>query len=102
MVRPAAQFHRAQRSLHRTRDGVARAGGRALLDQAALTAAAIDALVVVSTTGMATPSLDALLIERMGLRRDTERLPVFGLGCAGGVSAWRARRSWRSAGPAHG
>jgi alkylresorcinol/alkylpyrone synthase len=58
----------------------------ALLDQAALTAAAIDALVVVSTTGMATPSLDALLIERMGLRRDTERLPVFGLGCAGGVS----------------
>lgn len=57
-----------------------------LLDQAGLTVADIDALAVVSTTGMATPSLDALLIERMAMRRDTERLPVFGLGCAGGVS----------------
>jgi alkylresorcinol/alkylpyrone synthase len=58
----------------------------ALLDQSALAAGDIDALVVVSTTGMATPSLDALLIERMALRRDIERLPVFGLGCAGGVT----------------
>jgi alkylresorcinol/alkylpyrone synthase len=45
----------------------------------------IDAIVVVSTTGIATPSLDALLIERMGLRRTVQRLPIFGLGCAGGV-----------------
>jgi len=45
----------------------------------------IDSIVVVSTTGIATPSLDALLIERMGLRRTVERLPIFGLGCAGGV-----------------
>ncbi|NNE84965.1 MAG: type III polyketide synthase [Alphaproteobacteria bacterium] len=57
-----------------------------LLGQAGLMANDIDALVVVSTTGMATPSLDALLIERMALRRDVERLPVFGLGCAGGVT----------------
>ncbi|HJY49345.1 MAG TPA: type III polyketide synthase, partial [Stellaceae bacterium] len=45
----------------------------------------IDSIVVVSTTGVATPSLDALLIERMGLRRTVQRLPIFGLGCAGGV-----------------
>src|SRR5437899_262604 len=45
----------------------------------------IDSIVVVSTTGIATPSLDALLIERMGLRRTVRRLPIFGLGCAGGV-----------------
>ena len=45
----------------------------------------IDSIVVVSTTGIATPSLDALLIERMGLRSTVERLPIFGLGCAGGV-----------------
>jgi alkylresorcinol/alkylpyrone synthase len=45
----------------------------------------IDAIVVVSTTGIATPSLDALLMERMGLRRDVMRLPIFGLGCAGGT-----------------
>lgn len=59
---------------------------RGLLEKHGLSSDDIDALVVVSTTGMATPSLDALLIERMGLRRDTERLPIFGLGCAGGVS----------------
>lgn len=46
---------------------------------------AVDAVVAVSTTGLATPSLDALLIERLGLREDAARLPVFGLGCAGGV-----------------
>jgi alkylresorcinol/alkylpyrone synthase len=45
----------------------------------------IDSIVVVSTTGVATPSLDALLMERMGLERTVRRLPIFGLGCAGGV-----------------
>ncbi|MCZ6840149.1 MAG: type III polyketide synthase [Alphaproteobacteria bacterium] len=65
-----------------------------LLEQAAeralaaakLTPAEIDALVIVSTTGVATPSLDALLLDRMSFRRDVQRLPVFGLGCAGGVT----------------
>jgi alkylresorcinol/alkylpyrone synthase len=45
----------------------------------------VDAIVAVSTTGIATPSLDALLMERMGLRRTVQRLPIFGLGCAGGA-----------------
>jgi alkylresorcinol/alkylpyrone synthase len=45
----------------------------------------VDGIVTVSTTGVATPSLDALLIERLRMRRDIRRLPVFGLGCAGGV-----------------
>src|SRR5216684_120346 len=42
---------------------------RACLVQAALPVEAIDAIVVVSTTGIATPSLDALLMERLGLAR---------------------------------
>lgn len=46
---------------------------------------AIDALVVVSTSGIATPSLDALLMDRLQLPRTVVRLPIFGLGCAGGV-----------------
>lgn len=45
----------------------------------------LGAIVVVSTTGIATPSLDALVVERMGLRRNIVRLPIFGLGCAGSV-----------------
>lgn len=58
---------------------------RALLEEAKLTIDDIDGIVVSSTTGIATPSLDALVIERMQLRRDIRRLPIFGLGCAGGV-----------------
>jgi alkylresorcinol/alkylpyrone synthase len=45
----------------------------------------IDQVVVVSTTGIATPSLDAMLLNRLPLRSDVRRLPIFGLGCAGGV-----------------
>ena len=41
--------------------------------------------MVASSTGIATPSLDALLMERLDMRRTTMRLPIFGLGCAGGV-----------------
>ncbi|MEI9932669.1 MAG: hypothetical protein WDM89_19580 [Rhizomicrobium sp.] len=56
-----------------------------LLAEAGLDKNDIDAVVVASTTGIATPSLDALIVERMQLRRDIKRLPIFGLGCAGGV-----------------
>jgi alkylresorcinol/alkylpyrone synthase len=56
-----------------------------LLDRAGRSKDEIDAIVVVSTTGIATPSLDALLIDRMELRATVRRLPIFGLGCAGGV-----------------
>jgi alkylresorcinol/alkylpyrone synthase len=55
------------------------------LEAAGLTPRDIDATVCVSTTGIATPSLDAVLAGRIGLRSDVRRLPIFGLGCAGGV-----------------
>ena len=45
----------------------------------------IDMIVTVSSTGIATPSLDARLMEELPFRRDVQRLPIFGLGCAGGV-----------------
>lgn len=57
----------------------------AALARAGRSAEEIGAIVAVSTTGIATPSLDALLMERMGLRRTVRRLPIFGLGCAGGT-----------------
>ncbi|MDE2228315.1 MAG: type III polyketide synthase [Alphaproteobacteria bacterium] len=59
---------------------------RACLAQATLAPGQIDAVVTVSTTGIATPSLDARLLNRLGLRPDVTRLPVFGLGCAGGIA----------------
>ncbi len=55
------------------------------LDAAGLKASDIDMIVVASTSGIATPSLDAQLMERLPFRRDVQRLPIFGLGCAGGV-----------------
>jgi len=65
-------------------DLLEQAADRALAS-AGLDPAAIDGVVAVSTSGIATPSLDALIVERMRLRRNVERLPIFGLGCAGGV-----------------
>jgi alkylresorcinol/alkylpyrone synthase len=61
------------------------AAARRALDRARVAADEIDAVVCVSTTGIATPSLDALLMGRLGLRPDVRRLPIFGLGCGGGV-----------------
>jgi len=45
----------------------------------------IDHLFFVTTTGIATPSIDALLVNRLGLRPDLKRSPLFGLGCAAGA-----------------
>jgi alkylresorcinol/alkylpyrone synthase len=61
------------------------AAGRAL-DEARLTAGEVDIVVTVSSTGIATPSLEARAMAELGFRPDVARVPVFGLGCAGGVS----------------
>lgn len=45
----------------------------------------IDGVVGVSTTGIATPSIEARAAPKLGLRDDVRRVPIFGLGCAGGV-----------------
>ena len=56
------------------------------LHAAGIGADAVDTVVTVSSTGIATPSLEARAAGRMGFRADIDRVPVFGLGCAGGVS----------------
>ncbi len=56
------------------------------LAKAGLQPSDIDGIVFVSTTGIATPSLEARVAPRLGFRSDVRRVPVFGLGCAGGVS----------------
>ena len=58
----------------------------AAIEKAGLAPDQIDGIVTVSTTGIATPSLEARVGPRMGLRDDVRRVPMFGLGCAGGVN----------------
>jgi len=76
-------------------------GERAIQDalsDAGLSPTDIDHLIFVSVTGIATPSIDARLVNRLGLRRDVKRTPIFGLGCvAGAVGLTRAAdlvRAW--------
>jgi alkylresorcinol/alkylpyrone synthase len=56
------------------------------IEEAAIDPTEIDAVVTICSSGIATPTLEARALPRLGLRSDVRRVPVFGLGCAGGVS----------------
>lgn len=60
---------------------------RSALARAGLQPRDIDHLFFVTVTGIATPSVDALLVNRLGMRREIKRTPIFGLGCAAGAAA---------------
>jgi alkylresorcinol/alkylpyrone synthase len=63
-----------------------RQAAQGALDAAGLWGSDIDILVTVSSTGIATPSLEAHCQGALGFRPDAARVPVFGLGCAGGAT----------------
>lgn len=58
------------------------------LASAQITKEEITDLIFVSTTGLSTPSLDALIINEMRMNQYISRTPIFGLGCGGGVSGF--------------
>jgi alkylresorcinol/alkylpyrone synthase len=47
----------------------------------------LGAFFFASVTGISSPSIDALLINQMGLCRNIRRVPIFGLGCVAGAAA---------------
>jgi alkylresorcinol/alkylpyrone synthase len=91
-VRPVAWFEQPQGWPERTEaylDGAGAlyaAAASAVLQRAGVDAKDIGTVVTVSSTGIATPSLETRVAKELGLRPDAARVPVFGLGCAGGVT----------------
>ena len=57
-----------------------------LLDRARIGAAEISQLTFTTVTGIAVPSIDARLMNRIPFSRNLKRMPLFGLGCAGGAA----------------
>jgi alkylresorcinol/alkylpyrone synthase len=55
------------------------------LDKVGTDPSEVGAIFFVSTTGLSTPSIDSLLLSRLGLSEHTRRVPIWGLGCAAGV-----------------
>ena len=56
-------------------------------------------LIYVNSTGHATPSLDARLINELNFSVQTSRLPIWGLGCAGGAAGLSRARDYCRAHP---
>jgi len=71
----------------------------AALERAGITPAELDHVVFVSTTGIATPSLDARISLGLGCRADCRRTPLWGLGCAGGAAGLARARDLALADP---
>jgi alkylresorcinol/alkylpyrone synthase len=68
-------------------------------EDAGISPSALDAILFTTVTGLATPSMDARLINRMGLSTQITRMPFFGLGCVGGAAGLSRTADWLKAHP---
>jgi alkylresorcinol/alkylpyrone synthase len=59
---------------------------RAALEQSDTPPSKLDHVFFTTVTGIATPSIEARLVDRLGLRADVKRTPIFGLGCVAGAA----------------
>jgi alkylresorcinol/alkylpyrone synthase len=81
-----ADFTEANDAWIRVGTEVGAAAIEAALACAGLGVQDVDALWCTSVTGVAAPSLDARLINRLGFRPNLKRVPIFGLGCVAGAA----------------
>jgi alkylresorcinol/alkylpyrone synthase len=79
-------FAKANDAFVRVGTDVGEAAVRDALGRAGLSPVDVDHLFFVTVTGISTPSLDAKLVNRLGLPRRVKRTPIFGLGCLAGAA----------------
>jgi len=60
---------------------------------------AVDLIIFVSSTGLSTPSLDTFIMSERPFREDIIRMPLWGLGCAGGAIGLSRAFDWITAHP---
>ncbi len=85
----------------RVAQDVGAAAVRDALERAGLGVGDVEALITVTVTGVATPSLDARLMNRLDLSPGVRRLPIFGLGCVAGAAGISRAADYVRAYPDH-
>lgn len=94
-------FAKANAAWTRIAAELGQAAASQALSRAGLEPRDVDHLFFVTGTGIATPSLDARVVNAMGFRADLKRTPIFGLGCAGGAAAVARAADYLRAFPEH-
>ena len=94
-------FTRANDTFIRVATDIGAEAVLAALAQVGATPRDIDAIWFVSVTGIAAPSIDARLVNRLGFRSDIKRTPVFGLGCVAGAAGIARAADYIRAFPDH-
>lgn len=74
---------------------------RGALARAGLGVESVDAVFFTTVTGVAAPTIDARLVNALGLRRDVKRTPMFGLGCVGGAAGIARAADYLAGHPGH-
>ncbi|MBA0044750.1 type III polyketide synthase [Mycobacteroides sp. LB1] len=86
------------------RDTALEIGERAIksaLQSAGIEPSQVDLVVSTTVTGLVVPTLEARLVERVGLRPDIKRVPLFGLGCVAGAAGVARIHDYLRAFPDH-